>query len=275
MQTVKTGKGPEIVEKKSGSYRAPALEKGLDIIELLSTSEKGFSQGEIAKALNRSSNEIYRMLSTLVRRNYIARSYEDDRYILSLRLFSLSNKYPPVNRLINFALPLMQKVTKEVWQSCHIVMESNGDVVVVLSVDSPGYWGLGIRVGSVIGLWNTGSGRVLSAFRPKADTEELINRHTAVIGEPPIDQEIFYAELDVIRRQGFDMRPSNTAAGVTNMSFPIFDSFGKVIAAVTCPYIGRIDTLDVPSIEQCKEAYSNLAKKLTNYYRGDYADNAD
>ena len=147
-------------------------------------------------------------------------------------------------------------------------MESNGDVVVVSSVDSPGYWGLGIRVGSVIGLWNTGSGRVLSAFRPKADTEELINRHTTVIGEPPIDQEIFFAELESIRRQGFDLRASNTASGVTNMSFPIFDSFGKAIAVVTCPYIGRVDKLDVPSIEQCKEAYSNLAKKLTNYYRG-------
>ena len=269
MQTLKIGKGTKIVEKKSGLYRAPALEKGLDIIELLSSSEKGLSQGEIAKELNRSSNEIYRMLTTLVRRNYISRSHEDDRYILSLRLFSLSNRYPPVNRLINFALPLMQKVTKEVWQSCHIVMESNGDVVVVSSVDSPGYWGLGIRVGSVIGLWNTGSGRVLSAFRPKVDTDELVNRHTVVVGEPPIDQEIFYAELELIRRQGFDMRASNTASGVTNMSFPIFDSFGKVLAAVTCPYIERIDTLDVPSIEQCKEVYCNLAKTLTGYYRGD------
>ena len=110
---------------------------------------------------------------------------------------------------------------------------------------------------------------MLSAFRSKADADELINRHKVVIGEPPIDQDIFYSELDLIRRQGFDMRASNTASGVTNMSFPIFDSFGKVIAAVTCPYIGRIDTLDVPSIEQCKKAYSKLAKKLTQYYRGD------
>ena len=89
------------------------------------------------------------------------------------------------------------------------------------------------------------------------------------MGRNQTRQEIFYAELELIRRQGFDMRASNTASGVTNMSFPIFDSFGRVIAAVTCPYIERIDTLDVPTIEQCKEAYSNLAKKLTGYYRGD------
>jgi len=272
MKTIKIGIVPNTVEKKSELYRAPALEKGLDIIELLSNSEKGLLQGEIAKALSRSSNEIYRMLTTLVRRGYISRSNEDDRYILSLRLFSLSHKHPPLSRLINHSLPLMQKVTKEVWQSCHIVMENNGEVVVVSSVDSPGYWGLGIRVGSVMGLWNTSSGRVLAAFRPDSETDEIIDRHQLVTGEPPIDPNAFFEELNLIRRQGFDIRASNTVSGVTNMSFPIFDNYNKAVAAVTCPYIGRIDTLDVPSIEECKVSYGELAKILTRYYQGDYVE---
>ena len=57
--------------KTKKNYSAPALEKGLDIIELLSESSDGFSQAEIAKELNRSVNEIYRMLNILVSRNYI------------------------------------------------------------------------------------------------------------------------------------------------------------------------------------------------------------
>ena len=45
MKTLKRGTDRKIVEKKFELYRAPALEKGLDIIELLSSSEKGLSQG--------------------------------------------------------------------------------------------------------------------------------------------------------------------------------------------------------------------------------------
>ena len=37
-------------------YRAPALDKGLDIIELLAGTEASLSQAEIAKALDRSPN---------------------------------------------------------------------------------------------------------------------------------------------------------------------------------------------------------------------------
>jgi hypothetical protein len=39
-------------------YRAPALDKGLDILELLAGEEEGLSQAEIAKALGRTPNEL-------------------------------------------------------------------------------------------------------------------------------------------------------------------------------------------------------------------------
>ena len=55
-------------------YRAPALDKGLDILELLAGIDGGLTQAEIAKQLGRSPNEFYRMLDRLVRRGYVTRS---------------------------------------------------------------------------------------------------------------------------------------------------------------------------------------------------------
>ena len=52
-------------KKQSNNYSAPALDKGLDILELLSNSENGLTQAQIANKLNKSVNEIYRMISTL------------------------------------------------------------------------------------------------------------------------------------------------------------------------------------------------------------------
>ena len=59
---------PPPPETDSDRYRAPALDKGLDILELLSATDAGLTQAEIAKSLERSPNEIYRMLDRLVRR---------------------------------------------------------------------------------------------------------------------------------------------------------------------------------------------------------------
>ena len=65
-------------------YRAPALDKGLDILELLSEQKEGLTRTEITKELGRNASEIYRMLERLVARRYEMRSTGGDRYTLCL-----------------------------------------------------------------------------------------------------------------------------------------------------------------------------------------------
>src|SRR5512144_2741035 len=101
-------------------YRAPALDKGLDILELLSEQPHGLTRGEIVKAMGRSPSEIYRMLERLVARHYVSRSPEGDRYALSLKLFVLAHQHPPLNRLVARALPPMDHFAKAAQQSCHL-----------------------------------------------------------------------------------------------------------------------------------------------------------
>ena len=55
-------------------YSAPALEKGLDIIEYLSYKAIPQTQTEIAIGVSKSANEIYRMLAVLENRGYLVRS---------------------------------------------------------------------------------------------------------------------------------------------------------------------------------------------------------
>ena len=58
----------------SERYRAPALDKGLDILELLAEHPDGLTRAEIVKELGRGPSEIYRMLERLVARQYVMRS---------------------------------------------------------------------------------------------------------------------------------------------------------------------------------------------------------
>ncbi|KPA20290.1 Transcriptional regulator KdgR [Shimia sp. SK013] len=254
--------------EKDDKYRAPALEKGLDIIELLASHGEGLTQGELAKALERSPSEIYRMLSTLVRRGYVIRSLSGDRYSLSLKMFSISQRHPPIGRVIETALPLMRAITRKAWQSCHMGMESNGDVVIVASAESPGNWGLALKTGTVVGLWNTGTGRVLAAFRSDEDVEDLISQHRRAVGEPELDRADFDGHILRIRTIGYEKMPSATTIGVTNIAFPIFGPSGHAAAALSCPFLERVDDLEVPSLDETVEMYGALAQQLTQIYGG-------
>jgi DNA-binding IclR family transcriptional regulator len=87
-------------------YSAPALEKGLDVLELLAADSAGLNLQDIARKLQRSPNELFRMLDVLVRRGYLARE-PDATYRLTLRLFELAHRHPPVDRLLDCAVPHM------------------------------------------------------------------------------------------------------------------------------------------------------------------------
>jgi DNA-binding IclR family transcriptional regulator len=224
-------------------YRAPALDKGLDILELLAATDEGLSQAEIAKALDRSPNEIYRMLDRLVRRSYVRRT-NADRYELTLKLFELAHARPPIHRLVSHALPVMRRFALDALQACHLVIHDRNILVVIAQVDSPGYWNVSVRVGARIGLVNTGSGHVFLAFA-SAEERALMLEDLESQKRERLTVEL-EARLETVKAQGFETMRSLQVAGVTNLSVPIFGPLGSVLAALTCPYTSRLDRNDAP-----------------------------
>jgi DNA-binding IclR family transcriptional regulator len=250
-----------IEDDDSDRYRAPALDKGLDILELLSGIDGGLTQAEIAKFLGRSPNEFYRMLDRLVRRGYVTR-LEGDRYSLTLKLFGLAQLHAPVRRLASYATPLMRELAVMSKQANQLSVFDRGAAVVVAQQEAPDYWGISIRVGSHISLFNTGSGHVLLAFRSNEERALMIaeyEQHADDIAQPPDFRE----RLNQIRERGYEIMPSAQTAGVFNVSAPVLGPDGRAIAALTCPYIQLLNIPDAPNVNEACKMLIATAQKLS------------
>ncbi len=68
-------------------YRAPALEKGLDVLELLWSHGEPMTPSQMSATLGRSISELFRMIQVLEFRGYIEQS--SGGYRLTNRLFTL------------------------------------------------------------------------------------------------------------------------------------------------------------------------------------------
>ncbi|MDK1491792.1 IclR family transcriptional regulator [Sinorhizobium sp. 7-81] len=247
--------------EESDRYRAPALDKGLDILELLASVDGGLTQAEISKRLNRSPNEFYRMLDRLVRRGYVTR-IDGDRYALTLKLFGLAQLHAPVRRLVSYATPLMRDLAQKSKQANQLTVFDRGSAVVIAQQEAPDYWGISIRVGSHISLFDTGSGHVLLAFRTPAEREMMIAEHARSKDEISLGPE-FYARLDQIRERGYEMMASAQTAGVYNLSAPILGPDGRGIAALTIPYIALVNAPSAPDITETISLLRNAATQLS------------
>ena len=219
-------------------YRVPALDKGLDILELLAATAVGLTQGEIARQLDRTSSEIFRMLFVLRQRGYIAQG-DDDRYVLTTKLFEVVHRHPPIRRLTAVAGQAMQDLANRINQSIHMSILQSGRLLVVAQVDCPDYFLTSVRLGAHIPIYDSASGRAIAAFLDEGDLAHLL---TATGPEPVTSRANFLADLPAVRDCGYFEGTSRNIAGVIDLSAPVFDMTGRVVAAITTPFIQRFNS---------------------------------
>jgi DNA-binding IclR family transcriptional regulator len=261
---------PEPEDKDDADrYRAPALDKGLDILELLAEQRGGLTRAEITKALGRNASEIYRMLERLVARQYVMRSEAGDRYALSLKLFALAHRHPPMERLIAEALPLMQRFANDAEQSCHLAVYDRGNLLVIAQVDGPGTWGIAVRLGSRVGLVDTSSGRTILAYQSAEQRAHMLAEHTKVKGEVAIDHAALESACAQIQAAGFSRKDSQQIFGVTDVTFPVLGPSGQAIAALTCPFLKRIDDYVAPSLEEATQMLGQTVQAVSMFREGE------
>src|SRR4029079_14077991 len=103
-------------------YRAPALEKGLDVIELLAAEKAPLNLSAISQRFGRSSGELFRMLQVLEFKGFITSSETGAGYVLTNKLFARSLRQWPLRSRLETAFPIMRKLSPEISQSCHIAV---------------------------------------------------------------------------------------------------------------------------------------------------------
>lgn len=249
-------------EAAAPRYAAPALDKGLDILELLSESPTPLSLSQMAKGLQRNPNEIFRMVVTLVQRGYLSVD-ESDRYGLSLKLFELSHRHQPIRSLVSTALPLMRECANRARQSCHLTVYEGGRLIVVASVEGPDRWVFGLKVGVLVGLSDTASGLVMMSFRDPVERARMLAAHVKLEGEAEVDPGLLERQLATIRAQGYALMPSQQIRGVTNISYPVMGADGFARAAINIPCIERVDAVVSPSVEQVRQILADIADHLS------------
>lgn len=259
-------KAPQADQEETGSpnYAAPALEKGLDILEVLARSDRPLSQKEIAGQLGRSLSEIYRMLACLVNREYVANL--DESYQLTTKLFELAHFNPPTQKLLSEALPIMQRLSNDLDQSCHITVYNQGKQIVIAKVDSPTDVGFSVRVGAEFEVLISASGRVLLAFQ---DDETFLYRVQEALKRRPDHADIEIDKIcQKIRKRGFESFSNVQVKGLHAVSFPIMNSQGRAIAALTVPYAERLDPLKARSIKDVETSLEVAARELSRRVGG-------
>lgn len=199
---------------------APALLKGLDILECLDRESVPLSLSQLANALGRNKSEIQRMVKSLCERGYIERN-DQGGYTLGFQLYKLGRMRYPYRHLQRVAEPIMSAFAIESGHSIHIGVEHQGRMLNLSGSTGSNIVSVAVLMGMELPLDTTLSGRVILAYDSDAKNSE---------------------DFHALEKQGYLYRENHEYEGVRDLSVPITLCPGEVYAALTCSWLASVDS---------------------------------
>lgn len=248
------------------SYSAPALEKGLDILELLARNGQPLGTRQIAEELGRSKNEIFRMVHVLLVRGYLIRESDSDKLILSNKLFALGMQTARARNLVGVAAPVIERFAGDVQQAAHLVVANRGETVILVASSGGADMNFSLRVGYRRPLADAHSGLLLMAFQPPEIRDRMISESLSLMSAPP-DRKALLSQLETVRAKGHIVRESRDIVGVTDLTCPILSGDGSAVACITVVAVSRRHA--IPDFEgmltRQKHACAEISGQLNAY----------
>ncbi|WP_315759806.1 IclR family transcriptional regulator [Sphingomonas sp. Y38-1Y] len=251
-----------MTSERKRRYAAPALDKAFMIIELLATAPGGLLASEMAAALGQSLGGLFRIIVVMEAAGYLQKSPITDRYTVTYKFLDIAYRATPARELVLATQPEMQRLALATGQSCHLVVPSGGEGLVIAREENPGVRGFAVRVGSSIDLTRSCSGGVILAFSAPQAADRMLDRAEALAASP-IGRQALVERMETIRRDGFHVRQSPITRGVTDISAPIIGFGDTFLAALTIPYLELIDGSQLVSIDEARVLLIAAARRIS------------
>ncbi|MDU0354884.1 IclR family transcriptional regulator [Paraglaciecola aquimarina] len=228
-----------MTETTKNKYAVPALDKALDVLEYLVSQEIAKSQTEIAQALGRGPNEIYRVLVNLEGRGYLVRDQLSGHYRASLKMYNLSRRISPIDQLRQCAMPHMEDLAVKIGHSCHLTMLYQSQTMVIVQARSQVPVSVNVTEGALFPTISTTSGKVLLANSNPEVRAMVLERSERYQQFSDEKKRLIDEELRQTREKGTLIAKSFFIEGVSDYAALVGEPDGKVIA---CLVVSTLNT---------------------------------
>ena len=231
-----------------GTEHVASLERGLRVLQTFSRSNPQLTLSQVAALAGLTPATARRSLHTLERLGYVARSGR--KFLLRPRVLALGAGYLNAINADVVLQPFVDEVVNEHGGSSSVTVLDDVDIVYVerfrasrrlqTEID------LDLHVGSRLPAYCTSMGKVLLAFMPDTERDELLGRITFARRGPNTltSKTALLAELHRIRETGIAVNNEELAYGLRSVAVPVFSAGGEAVAALNLAAHRTMASLD-------------------------------
>lgn len=233
-----------------------SVDRAVSILDFLALKgEAGVT--EIAAELGVHKSTAFRLLGALSARGLVEQPDERGKYCLGFGIIRLAGATAARLDLTQQSRPVCEQLAAAVSETVNLAVASEGWAVNIAQVQGSAAVISHNWVGQRTPLHATSSGKVLLAFLPEHEREQILagklERYTQ---NTVTDASILRAQLDAVREQGHASTVEELELGLNAVAAPIRSHDQRVVAAVS---------VSGPSYRVTEERIAEIAETTTKY----------
>jgi IclR family transcriptional regulator, KDG regulon repressor len=216
--------------------RLPAVERTVDLIQLLSHSNRGLTLAEISQAIGIPKSSAHYLIQTLLARGFLLRNSDCRTYSIGLRLPEFVKLSPAVQELRNVLRDDLWELARVTSLTTVATILRDIQAVVIEKVNprakepkgSVQNW-----VARHIDAHCTAQGKIHLAYLREVELEDLFRGYSLPRFTPNTicSMTSLKAHLAKVRSDGFALNDQEHIVGVRGIAAPVFSHTGHTIAA--------------------------------------------
>ncbi len=229
----------------------PTINRTFRILEALAIAENGCGISELSHELKMAKSTTFNILMTLAELGYIYRTDIDNKFHLSLKLFSLGSAVVERMDLRKVAASILQELVDATGETANLGTIQGDEAVYIECLSGPHPVTVNTWPGKRLPLHSTALGKALLAWLPEDEAKSVLSTSDISAFSTDLAASIdrLFAELADVRKQHYAVDNEEDAPGMRCVGAPIFAHSGRVVAAisVTAP-VQRMPLEKIPAV---------------------------
>ena len=213
-------------------YVIPNLRNACRILKLLGSSTGSFKAADIGRRLGIPVTTTLRIMTTLHLEGLVRK--EGNQFELGPVLIQLGTASLAGTEIRTTALPVLEKLTGQIDETCHLAIPCDDRSLIVAVQDSPHPLRAASRPGFLAELHCSSTGKTFLAFLHQSRIEEIITRFQPSKRTAHTQTTLteIRRETEITRKRGFSLDDEEFHLGVRCLAVPVFASDSTCVAAI-------------------------------------------
>lgn len=219
---------------KNLNYIVPALDRGLDVLELLGKDGKPATVAEITQRLKLPRASVFRILITLQQKGFVETDPSGKAYRIGPGVLRLGYQLLATRSVVKVAQDDIEQLARETGVSAHLIVRDGTDIVYLSHAPGNSNFISNLGIGDRLPAHATPAGQILLSELSADEIAALYKGRSleSLTAQTPRSRRSLLETIQKSAKRGYVLSYGAVHAGGKSIAAPVRDASGKIVAVI-------------------------------------------